>query len=283
MVYYMVERVNKIISTLIILLLFCGILGCIESKKPVDDTHYANSSEFESDYTNSIGMKFMKIPAGEFMMGSPLDEEDRGNDEGPVHKVAIREPFYLGKFEVTQKQWHEVIGSNPSCFQGDNLPVEKVSWDDIQKFIKRLNEMERTDKYRLPSEAEWEYACRAGTTTKFSFGDDLADDESYLSDYAWYAGNSDVKTLPVGQMKPNSWDLYDMHGNVWEWVQDSYQDNYNVAPSNGSSWESGSSSSRVVRGGSWCDRSWDCRSANRDGYNPDTRGDNLGFRVLRAL
>ena len=243
--------------------------------QPVSVTH----SESSDAYTNSIGMEFVKIPAGEFMMGSLSGEEDRYEDEGPVHKVTIKEAFYLGKFEVTQKQWREVMGSTPSYFKGDDLPVEGVSWNDVQEFIEKLNEMEGNDKYRLPSEAEWEYACRAGTTTRYYFGDD----ESRLGDYAWYDGNSGGKSHPVGQKKPNPWGLYDMHGNIWEWVQDEWHSDYNGAPSDGSAWESGSSSGRVSRGGSWFSFAWNCRSAYRTYFNPGYRGGNLGFRVLRKM
>lgn len=224
-------------------------------------------------YTNSIGMEFVKIPAGEFMMGS-----NYGNDEDPVHKVTIEEPYYLGKFEVTQEQWREVMGNNPSSFEGDSHPVESVSWDDVQEFIEKLNEKEGTNKYRLPSEAEWEYACRAGTTTRYYFGDD----ESKLGDYAWYSSNSD-ETHPVGEKKPNSWGLYDMHGNVWEWCQDSYHSNYHGAPSDGGVWESGGSSDRVKRGGGWINSAMNCRSANRRGDDPGSRDSSIGFRVLRKL
>ena len=184
-----------------------------------------DSQGVQQEVTNSIGMEFVKIPEGEFMMGSPSDEGDRDNDEGPVHKVTIEESYYLGKYEVTQEQWREVMGSNPSYFKGDDLPVEKVSWTDAQMFIQKLNEMEGTNIYRLQSEAEWEYACFAGTTTRYYFGDD----ESRLGDYAWYLDNLDGQTHPVGQKKPNPWGLYDMHGNVWEWCQDEYHSNYDGA------------------------------------------------------
>jgi formylglycine-generating enzyme required for sulfatase activity len=221
---------------------------------------------------NSIGMKFTLISAGEFDMGS---EESDG--EKPVQKVKINNPFYLGTYPVTQREWKVVMGDKPSHFKGNDLPVEQVSWDDVQEFIKKLNGKEGTDKYRLPSEAEWEYACRAGTTTKYSFGDD----ESKLGDYAWYSDNSDRKTHPVGQKKPNPGGLYDMHGNVWEWVQDGWHRDYNGAPVDSSAWEVRDVAGRVYRGGSWKYPAWICRSARRDHGDPRDRGRSLGFRILQ--
>jgi formylglycine-generating enzyme required for sulfatase activity len=247
-------------------------------------------------------MEFVKIPAGEFDMGSPSVEIDRFDSEGPVHRVKISKAFYMGKYEVTQKQWRDVMGTNPSIFKGDNLPVENVSWNDVQKFIKKLNEKEGLDKYRLPSEVEWEYAARAGTTTSYSYGDD----ESKLGDYAWYCENSgsrppkkgdylgyeeedwdsnnwNGKTHDVGQKKPNPWGLYDLHGNVWEWVQDEWHENYNGAPINGNSWESGNGSRRVYRGGSWYSFASFSRSAFRLGDEGVNQYFNLGFRLVRDL
>ncbi len=226
--------------------------------------------------TNSIGMEFMLIPAGEFDMGSPSNEVGRYNDEGPVHHVTISKAFYLGKYEVTQKQWRDVMGTSPSSFKGDDLPVEQVSWNEVQQFIQKLNEKESANKYRLPSEAEWEYAARGGTKTRYYFGDD----ESKLGDYAWFYDNSGSKTHDVGQKNPNPWGLYDMHGNVWEWVQDIYQSSYNSAPTDGSAWEGGGSV-RVVRGGSWFSYAGGCRSAFRSLYDPGPRSLDLGFRLLR--
>jgi formylglycine-generating enzyme required for sulfatase activity len=227
--------------------------------------------------TNTIGMEFVPIPPGEFEMGSPSDEEGRWSAEGPVHHVNIGYAFYMGRYGVTQKQWRAIMGDNPSYFKGDNLPVEQVSWYDAQEFIKKLNEKEITDKYRLPSEAEWEYACRAGTTSRYSFGNS----ESKLGDYAWYSDNSGDKTHPVGQKKPNSWELYDMYGNVREWVQDSWHDDYDGAPTDGSAWESGDSTFRVDRGGSWRINVKVCRSAFRGRYVQSSRYRALGFRLLR--
>ena len=225
--------------------------------------------------TNSIGMEFVLIPAGEFDMGSPSNEMDRGSTEGPIHGVTISNEFYMSRYEVTQKQWREVMGDNALFFKGDTLPVEGVPWDEVQEFIRKLNEKEGTDKYRLPSEAEWEYACRAGTTTRYCFGDS----ELKLGEYAWYYGSSG--THPVGKKKPNSWGLYDMHGNVWEWVQDVWHGDYNGAPSDGSVWEDDSSLFRVSRGGSWLNNALDCRSAIRVRYTSGSRIYSLGFRLLQ--
>ena len=253
-------------------------------------------SSNQKTYTNSIGMEFVLIPAGSFDMGSPSGEDGRYDDEGPVHKVNIQDGFYLGKYEVTREQWREVMGDDPSTSKGDRSvglvslndvqevinkkyhPVETISWVDAQEFIKKLNQKEGVNKYRLPSEAEWEYAARAGTTTRYSFGDD----DSELGDYAWQRYNSDSKTHPVGQKKPNLWGLYDMHGNVWEWVQDKWNDDYGGAPTDGSAWESGDDPSRVHRGGCWSYYASDCRSARRGSFDPDRRYDGLGFRLLRG-
>jgi formylglycine-generating enzyme required for sulfatase activity len=233
-------------------------------------------------FTNSIGMEFTLIPAGEFEMGSPSNEEGRYDDEGPVHEVTIKKAFYMGSYEVTQEQWRAVMGNNPSrfksLFKGDNRPVETVSWDDVQEFTRKLNEKEGTGKYRLPSEAEWEYACRAGTTTRYSFGDS----DSKLGEYAWYYDNSGSKTHPVGQKKPNPWGLYDLHGNVYEWVQDTGHGDYNGAPTDGSAWE-GAGAFRVDRGGSWRSFAGGCRSAFRGLGGRGSRSNNLGFRLVRDV
>lgn len=227
----------------------------------------------------STGMEFILIPSGKFMMGSPSDEKGRYKNEGPVHEVTIKNSFYMGKYPVTKKQWEKVMGNNPSDFKDEGRPVETVSWKEVQEFVVKMNEMEGTDKYRLPSEAEWEYGCRAGTKTSYFFGED----ESKLDEYAWYAGNSGSKTHPVGQKNPNSWDLYDMHGNVWEWVQDKWRNNYEGAPSDGSAWEDENSPARVRRGGCWRYNARSCRSASRSGRNADGCNFDVGFRLLRNL
>jgi formylglycine-generating enzyme required for sulfatase activity len=225
--------------------------------------------------TNSIGMEFVLIQAGSFTMGADKNFETADDDETPQHEVTINEPFYLGKYEVTQEQWVKIMGENPSKFKARNNPVEEISWADTQIFINKLNEKEGTDKYRLPTEAEWEYAARAGTNTIYSFGDD----PRQLEEYAWYKDNADGATHPVGQLRPNAWGLYDMHGNVWEWVQDWYQDNYYSSSPAADPPGPSSGSSLVLRGGSWNLGPWISRSANRYDLAPDYRQNHLGLRL----
>jgi formylglycine-generating enzyme required for sulfatase activity len=235
-----------------------------------------DAQEAPKTFTNSVGMEFVLIPAGEFMMGSLASEKGHDSDE-TQHKVKITKPFYLQTTEVTQAQWKAVMG-NLSRFKGDNLPVEKVSWDDAQEFTRKLSAKDGV-RYRLPTEAEWEYACRAGSTGMFCFGDD----DGKLDQYAWYGYDKcGKKTHPVGQKKPNAWGLYDMHGNVWEWCEDWYDKDYYgkslasdpQGPSRGEY--------RVLRGGSWLDNAGYCRSANRGWDWPTDRDHNTGVRVSRS-
>jgi formylglycine-generating enzyme required for sulfatase activity len=218
---------------------------------------------------NRIGMEFVYVPAGSFMMGS----ENGESNEKPMHQVAIREGFYMGKYEVTQAQWQQVMGSNPSNFENcDQCPVERVSWNDAQEFIKKLNAQNDGYTYRLPSEAEWEYACRAGTT-----GDYAGD----LDSMAWYGEYPGGKTHPVGQKQSNAFGLYDMHGNVWEWCEDIWHKNYDGAPSDGSTWMSGGDSSkRVLRGGGLNPDAAVLRSAFRLRDDPGIRDISVGLRVV---
>lgn len=238
-----------------------------------------NSDIFETFISPSTGMELIMIPAGEFIMGSPSGEKDRSDCESPTHMVTIKNPFYMGKYPVTQRQWKTVMGTSPSNFKDEARPVEFVSWENAQEFIKKLNSMENTDKYRLPSEAEWEYACRAGTQSRYFFGNY----ESKLIDYAWYVNNAGRKTHPVGKKKPNPLGLRDMHGNVWEWVQDRWHEDYNGSPSDGSAWEEGDSPNRVSRGGSWYCEPDTCRCASRFSREPQSQFANLGFRLVREL
>jgi len=195
-------------------------------------------------------------------------------DENPVHQVTINYSFLMGKYEVTQAQWQSVMGDNPSLFKDCvNCPVESVSWDDAQNFINKLNAGNDGFRYRLPTEAEWEYACRAGTTGDYA---------GNLSEMAWYRENSGDKTHVVGGKQPNAWGLADMHGNVWEWCQDWYHETYYGVPTDGSAWLSGGEPNfRVVRGGSWFDLASNLRSADRSkNYASGARGNRYGFRVV---
>lgn len=225
-------------------------------------------------WENSIGLKLVWIPPGEFEMGS----DDGESNEKPIHTVKISKGYYMGIYEVTQEQYQKVMGTNPSKFKGeDNLPVEQVRWDDAVKFCENLTQKEGKT-YRLPTEAEWEYACRAETTSKFSFGDS----ESQLVDYAWYDQNGGNKTHPVGTLKPNAWGLYDMHGNLFEWCRDWYaEDWYSKGPAENPLNESyGDTEFRVVRGGAWNNYASFCRVANRSYNNPSSRNLDIGFRLV---
>ncbi len=229
-------------------------------------------------FTNSIGMEFVLIPAGAFLMGS-LDSDSAAHDnEKPAHRVEISQPFYLGKYPVTQAQWETVMENDPSTFKSNpNQPVESVTWNDVQAFIEKLNERESGKTYRLPTEAEWEYACRAGTTTAYSFGDD----PSQLGEYAWYYDNSNGKTHPVGQLKPNAWGLYDMHGNVFEWVQNWYGPTYYQQSPDTDPQGPSKGKDRVLRGGSFLYYQRFVRCAYRDWNVPQGgRSDDIGFRVV---
>jgi formylglycine-generating enzyme required for sulfatase activity len=214
------------------------------------------------------------IPAGRFLMGSPESELGRSPDEGPQRWVDVPR-FAMGKFEVTQGQWQALMGSNPSHFKdcGLNCPVENVSWNDVQEFVRRLNQ--RTGQnYRLPSEAEWEYATRAGTTTAYSWGDRFDGNRA----------NNGSRTVAVGNYPANAFGLHDMHGNVWEWVQDVWHDSYSGAPSGGFAWTTvGDPSQSVLRGGSWVDSPQNLRAAVRSRIAPDFRYNNTGFRIARTL
>ena len=223
--------------------------------------------------TDDVTITMVWIPAGEFDMGSPNDEDDRDADEGPVHDVNIGYGFWMGKYEVTQAQWEAVTGSNPSRYDGENRPVEQVSWNDIHNsFLSEIDE-----DFRLPSESEWEYSCRAGTDTRFYWSDDPDYDE--IGDYAVYSANDPNGTAEVGTKRPNAFGLYDMSGNVWEWCEDWYHDSYEGAPDDGSAWDD-NGSYRVLRGGSWSNNPWYCRSAFRNRNTPYNRYVIYGFRLV---
>lgn len=240
----------------------------------------------QESLTNSLGMTFNLIPAGVFMMGSPEGEPGRRADE-TRHQVTLTQPFYIQTTEVTQGQWKAVMKSNPSRFSdcGDDCPVERVSWNMAQDFIAELNKLGQ-GTYRLPTEAEWEYAARAGSTTALANGDIEEIGSGYdpnLDAMGWYVYNSDGRTHPVARKKPNAWGLYDMHGNVWEWVQDG-ANYYERLPSENVTDPQGTPTGplRVLRGGSIYDDARSCRSANRHFATPESRPDfGLGFRLVR--
>ncbi|CAK8715056.1 Serine/threonine-protein kinase pkn1 [Candidatus Electrothrix laxa] len=217
------------------------------------------------------GMEFVYIPEGCFMMGSPYDEKNHQDDEGSVHKVCI-DGFWMGKYEVTQGQWQKIMGSNPANFQkGARYPVENVSWNDTQDFIKKLNSS-TGKKYRLPTEAEWEYACRANDSGQYCGGDNV-------DDLAWYSENSDKSTHPVGKKRANNFDLHDMSGNVVEWCADWYDsDYYSSSPEDNPTGPS-SGLSRVIRGGTWAYGSHFVRSADRFKAPFSDSSRLLGFRL----
>jgi formylglycine-generating enzyme len=216
-------------------------------------------------------MKFALIPPGTFMMGSPKDEAGRSNDE-TRHKVKLTRGFLIGIHPVTQACWRSIMRNNPSSFKGNELPVERVSWGDCQEFLRKLSEREG-HSYRLPTQAEWEFACRAGTTTPFCYGKTIT---AELGNFEGGPG----KTTPVGSYRPNAWGLFDMYGNVWEWCADwhaKYGKGNAVDPTGP---ESGSS--RVLRGGSWLNQA-NVRSAERHYFAPSERNYICGFRLARTI
>ena len=249
---------------------------------------YDNTAEAspKERFKNSIGMEFVFIPPGSFTMGSPPSEYGHDLSERR-HVVNFSKGFYMQTTEVTQGEWKAVIGSNPSFFLngGDDCPVENINWFDAQEFIKKLNEREGTERYRLPTEAEWEYACRAGTNSSFANGGTITKKSMVKNDFlgqmGWYYENSQEATHPVAKKKPNGWGLYDMHGNVWEWCQDwmaKYPFEATIDPAGPPT-----GISRIRRGGSWQEYPVFCRSAYRSSSHPKNKGPNLGLRLAVSL
>lgn len=255
-------------------------------------TEPKQATYFVEDLGNGVTLDMVAIPGGKFMMGSP-EGEGRDNEK-PQHKVTVP-PFFMGKYQVTQAQWRVVaalpkikdnLKSNPSSSKGDNLPVEQVSWDDAVEFCARISKA-TGKQYRLPSETEWEYACRAGTTTPFHFGETITSKLANYQASSTFAdepkGTYREKTTAVGSFPPNAFGLYDMHGNLWEWCADDWHKNYINAPTDGSAWIS-QSKNFVLRGGSWINYPRNCRSAYRDYYgNRDSRSYDIGFRIVCAV
>jgi formylglycine-generating enzyme required for sulfatase activity len=239
------------------------------------------------DLGNGVMLEMVHVPGGTFMMGSPETEKERElwrkGTESPQHKVTVS-AFFMAKYPVSQAQWQAVMGNNPSRFKGENRPVEKVSWHDAVKFCQQLSE-KTGQEYRLPSEAEWEYACRAGTTTPFYFGETITPDlVNYNGNYPYASAPKGVyreQTTDVGSFPPNAFGLYDMHGNVWEWCADAWHDNYEGAPTDGSIWGKGNANRLCLRGGSWVDFARWVRSAGRNVRRPSNRGGTWGLRAAR--
>ncbi|MFN6000267.1 MAG: SUMF1/EgtB/PvdO family nonheme iron enzyme, partial [Dolichospermum sp.] len=236
---------------------------------------------FKEDLGNNITLDMVQIPGGSFKMGSPESEKGRSQNESPQHEVNVP-GFSMGKFVVTQEQYQQIMGKNPSSFSGAKRPVEKVSWNDAVEFCQKLSQKTGRE-YRLPSEAEWEYACRGGTTTPFHFGETITTDlANYNGTYTYASepkGKNLQETTDVGSFPPNAFGLYDMHGNVWEWCQDDWHDNYSNAPKDGSVWTSQSGITKLLRGGSWSSDPGYCRSAFRYNYGLDLTNA-IGFRVV---
>jgi formylglycine-generating enzyme required for sulfatase activity len=252
-------------------------------------------------FRNSVGIEFVMIPAGTYKMGASIYDGNLAmENERPIHSVKISRPFLMSRTEITQKQWTSVVKSNPSHFRGDRLPVESMSWYDIQQFLVALNHREKTEAYRLPTEAEWEYAARAGGEFRYGHGND----EVFLSEYSWFGDNSIGRTRAVGLLRPNPWGLYDTTGNVWEWVSDIYDEHWyrhggqEVDPTGPHDFRDLDFRSparkvkdndkpvpleRVKRGGSWGVAPLFCRLSVRIGAMEDISSDCLGFRLVRDV
>ena len=238
------------------------------------------------DLGSGVKLELAWIPPGEFEMGAhggPSTEE-------PAHKVRFAKGFWMGRYEVTQEQWQQVMGSNPAHFKGEKNPVEQVSWDDCQEFLRRVNQYPTVTNeqfcFRLPSEAEWEYACRAGTSTAVHYGNNM--DSSMANFNGNYPAGEGAKgedrqrTVPAGSFPPNAWGLHDMHGNVWEWCEDCYHENYVNAPLDGSAWLTPPGSNRIARGGAWIATADCCFSSHRFWLYSNARRSFVGFRVVAA-
>jgi formylglycine-generating enzyme required for sulfatase activity len=252
-----------------------GMMIVIERYRIVDTEPKRPAKELTVDLGGGVKMELVLINAGSFMMG----DDNGGDNERPVHKVIITKPFYLGKYEVTQEQWEAVMGDNPCQLKGRKNPVVQVSWEECQSLLGKLNSKRdgHGGKFALPTEAQWEYACRAGSATRYCFGDT----QTQLNQYGWYSTEaSERQSHPVGQKRPNAWGLFDMHGNVWEWCADWYNEKYYGASPTDDPTGPSSGSSRVIRGGGWADSAGSCRSVVRNDVDPGYRGGALGLRVL---
>lgn len=259
--------------------------------QPSISIHYFDEPYVRPQVRKSLPLRMVQIPAGEFLMGSPSTEPKRQDQEGPQRSIQVPS-FYIGAYAITQKQYEAIMGNNPSYFTEDqakdsaNFPAEQITWQDADLFCKQLSELTKRT-YRLPSEAEWEYACRAGTTTPFCFGETLTTEISnYFSDFSLvdtenFEENYRNTTVAADSFWPNAFGLYNMHGNIHEWCSDDYHDSYNNAPNDATHWISNqTNASKVMRGGSWFNDTHVCRSAARDKNTQEGRSNSFGFRVV---
>ena len=263
------RRALALVVGVVVVLGLAGGLAAIGFQQNADRQRVTDPQQGLETISNSIGMQFVKLPAGNFKMGDDVP------GRGPVREVRVRSVF-MAVHEVTQAQWQAVMGYNPSTYKDPRRPVENITWLETQSFLEELNRLEGTNKYRLPSEAEWEYAARAGSEGVYFFGNDV----SQLRRYAWFDSRDRIGTSPVGNRQPNSWGLHDMYGNVWEWVQDCWHDDYTNAPPDGRVWGGGDCSQRVLRGGGWANQADYLGSTVRGSYEAKFEDSSNGFRVV---
>ncbi|MGI9536061.1 MAG: formylglycine-generating enzyme family protein [Desulfocapsaceae bacterium] len=295
------KSIKSVLLVTLVTLLLAFFLGAVTGCGPGTAGYGGQSGELEDHQStslmegsedsnrgktisNSVGMHFVYIPPGSYLRGSPPDEVGRTIDE-EQHKVTLSNGYYLQTTEVTQKQWKTVMEALPRFIRtcSEECPVERLSWEDAQAFIRQLNKLEGVDYYRLPTEAEWEYAARAGSITAFANGEitDAACGDPTLSEIGWYCGNSkSYPHHPVAQKVPNSWGIYDMHGSVWEWCNDWYSSYPQGSVTDPSGPPDGRE--RVIRGGGLGDNARSCRSANRLSHESDIIIDNIGLRLVRS-
>lgn len=263
------QRAITLVVGVALVLVLAGGLAMIGYQRVAERQQVFEQQQGLEVISNSIGMRLVKLPAGRFVMGD--DQPGRG----PTREVKVS-PIFISTHEVTQAQWQAVMGFNTSEYQDPRRPVENITWLETQAFLEELNRREGTNKYRLPSEAEWEYAARAGSEGQYFFGDDV----SQLRRYAWFDAASNIGTAAAGQRLPNPWGLYDIYGNVWEWVQDCWHDDYTDAPADSRVWGGGDCSQRVLRGGGWANQADYLGSSVRGVYEVKFEDTSNGFRVV---
>ncbi len=275
----MFRRLSTIVLVLVVALGRLALAAAAEPKEAGSKTKIP-PKEITVDLGRGVKLEMVLIPSGEFLMGSPDSDKDATAYEKPQHRVRITKPFYLGKYPVTREQWQAVMGNDPGSFKAPKNPAETVTWDDCQEFVKKLNAKSGSEggTFQMPTEAQWEYACRAGSITRYCFGDDALK----LGEYAWrypVLSGKKAQTHPVGEKKPNAWGLYDMHGNVWEWCADWYDGGYYAKSPADDPQGPATGTNRVARGGFWSIDASLCRSASRLSRVPGRQNFLQGFRV----